>query len=110
MAGSFTISPTQGAPNTTPTITASGVGTAWAQGVTGFFVAGGSGASIGTVTIGSTTSATFPLTTGTIAGPLTITNNQNPSTPVFTVTGPSPLQIGPRVFAPPGWMEPQEDW
>lgn len=71
----------------TYTATATGTATVWTQATASslFSVAGGTGASIASVTVNSDTSATFTLTAGTATGNLTITDTSTGTTAPITV-------------------------
>ena len=81
-APSIAISPTSGTTGTTPTLTLTGTNTLWAADITAgnfttsnlFTESGGTGASLGTATVSSGTSATAVLTVGSAAATETITD------------------------------------
>jgi hypothetical protein len=92
-AATLVISPTSGSANTTPTLTMTGTNTLW-QTDTGngnyttsnlFSESGGTGASLGTATITSNTTATAVLTAGSTNATETITDNSTTATATFTV-------------------------
>jgi len=85
---SISLSPSSGATGTVPVVTVTGTNTVWTQEVSStlFSESGGTGASIGTITVASDTSAHFPLTVGTASGALTITDAPTSDTATFTAT------------------------
>ncbi len=84
----ISLSPASGATGTVPTVTVNGTNTVWTQEVSStlFSESGGTGASIGTITVATDTSASFPLTVGSAGGPLTITDAPTSDTATFTAT------------------------
>jgi hypothetical protein len=92
---SFTISPTTGSVSCSPSLTFTGTNTVWAnadQSSSGLFtVSGGTGSSLGTITVSSNTSASATLTCGSASGTLTLTDSSNgdsgTDTTSFTITG-----------------------
>jgi hypothetical protein len=87
----LSVSPTSGNTSTTPSVTLTGANTLWSSETasTLFSVSGGSGASLGTPSVSSNTSATVTLTVGSAAGALTLTDNSTTATTTFTATSPS---------------------
>ncbi len=87
-AASISLSPSSGATGTVPTVTVMGTNTVWTQEVSAslFTESGGTGASIGTITVATDTSAHFPLTVGSASGALTITDAPTSDTATFTAT------------------------
>jgi len=90
-ASALTISPSSGNPNSIQTLTLSGGNTLWTKETAAglFTVSGGAGASIGTATINSDTSATVALTVGSATGVLTITDTSTGATATFNAGGGS---------------------
>lgn len=91
VTASLSVAPSSGETGTAPTVTLTGVGTAW-TGETAeslFSLSGGVGASLGTPTVNSDTEATATLTVGSAAGALTITDNSTTEEATFTATAPS---------------------
>jgi hypothetical protein len=95
--GTLVISPTSGNTGTTPTLTLTGTNAVWTHETasTLFSLSGGTGASLGTPTVTSDTSATVVLTVGSAAGTLTITDNSTTATATFTATSPSVIPVAP---------------
>lgn len=88
MAASFTLSPATGPANEDVPVVASGVGTFWVPGVTGFNVTGGAGGQgISGLTVLSSVQAVFTLLTGVQPGALTITDDTDGASATFMVTG-----------------------
>lgn len=87
---SLAISPTSGSVSSTPTLTLTGTNTIWTQETasTLFSESGGTGASIGSISVSSDTAATAVLTTGSATGTETITDNSTGKTATFTVASP----------------------
>ena len=88
----LSISPNSGNTSTTPSLTLTGANTLWNSETpsTLFSLSGGScsGDSLATPTVGSNTSATSTLTTGSAACPITVTDNSTTATATFTVNNP----------------------
>jgi len=84
----FTISPTSGATNTSPTLALTGTNTLWSTEIPSglFTITGGTGASIGSPAISTNTAGTVALTTGTASGTITITDTSTTATQTFTVS------------------------
>ncbi len=93
------ISPTSGAPSTTPTLTLTGTNTVWTQQTAAglFTVSGGTGSSIGTPTITTDTAGTVVLTDGSAAATLTITDTSTGATATFSVTRTTPANYYVRL-------------
>ncbi len=89
------ISPTSGNTSTTPSLTATGANTLWANETAAGLLSesGGTGASIGTPTVTNNTAiSAVTLTTGSASGTLTITDTSTGATATFTVS-PPPVTI-----------------
>lgn len=81
-----TLSPTSGPVNSAIPVVATGYETFW-TGSTAFYVSGPGSPLILGLSVINNRQAVFTLETGSVAGPLTISNNTDSSTAVFTVVG-----------------------
>jgi hypothetical protein len=100
----LSISPTAGGTGTTPTLTLTGSNTLWAsETASGLFSeSGGAGASIGKPTVGSNTSATGVLTTGSATGTFTIEDTSTGATATFTLSNSAVAALSSAELAPCG--------
>ena len=107
-AASFTTSPTTASTSVNQTESLVGANTHFTAGMT-VAVTGGTGASAGTVTVVSPTSASFTLTPGSAAGTLTLTpSTDTGATATITVTGGAtgtfPVTSANIYFSPYNWF------
>jgi hypothetical protein len=94
VSATVAVSPSTGTTGTTPGITITVSGTTISSGVQSrFTMTGGTGASLGTITQTSTTTATGVLTCGSAAGNLTITDVTTGSTCTFVVSAPGNITV-----------------
>ena len=83
---SISASPSTGTGGTSATVTFTGTNTVWAQDNPTFTISGGTGASIGSTTVNSNTSATASVTYGTVTASLTVTDPSTSSQTSIAVT------------------------
>ncbi len=100
------ISPTSGATGTTPSLTATGANTLWANETAAGLLteSGGTGASIGTPTVTNNTAiSAVTLTVGSAAGTLTITDSSTGATATFTANTVIPVTSSAVLWSPGNW-------